>query len=84
MFFLGVICLVLSLREAKIRLEYLYAFVYAVMRFVLEFFRGDEERGGVAFLSTSQIISVLIMAFALFRLFIFLGKYAGHDMSLLK
>jgi len=37
-----------------------YLASYCVVRFVLEFFRGDKERGGLLFLSTSQIISILI------------------------
>ncbi len=37
-----------------------YALSYAVIRFVLEFFRGDKERGFFGALSTSQLISVLI------------------------
>ncbi len=37
-----------------------YATVYAVLRFVLEFFRGDKERG-VLFFSTSQWISLAIL-----------------------
>lgn len=39
---------------------YGYLASYCVVRFVLEFFRGDKERGGAFFLSTSQIISILI------------------------
>lgn len=40
-----------------------YLASYCVVRFVLEFFRGDKERGGAFFLSTSQIISILIALF---------------------
>lgn len=39
----------------------LYLTLYPVTRFVLEFFRGDAERG-VLFLSTSQWVSLLIVA----------------------
>ncbi len=38
-----------------------YLVMYAVMRFVLEFFRGDAARGFIGFFSTSQWISVVIM-----------------------
>ena len=38
-----------------------YALAYSVIRFVLEFFRGDKERGEFFGISTSQIISVLIV-----------------------
>lgn len=39
-----------------------YLYGYAVMRFVLEFLRGDTVRGILFGLSTSQIISLLIIA----------------------
>lgn len=39
----------------------LYTLIYSVIRFVLEFFRGDKERGGIGFLSTSQIVSLLLL-----------------------
>ena len=39
----------------------LYGLSYAVGRFALEFLRGDEIRGMVFFLSTSQFISVLVV-----------------------
>ncbi len=38
-----------------------YLCTYAVMRFILEYFRGDAVRGGLWVLSTSQIISLLIL-----------------------
>ena len=41
-----------------------YLAVYPVLRFVLEFFRGDEVRGGFLFLSTSQWISLGILTVA--------------------
>lgn len=40
-----------------------YLYAYAVIRFVLEYFRGDKERGSLLAFSTSQIISILIIAF---------------------
>lgn len=39
-----------------------YLIFYSVGRFVLEFFRGDLERGSVGILSTSQFISIFILA----------------------
>ena len=45
----------------------LYMSVYAVWRFIIEFFRAD-ERGAVGALSTSQFISLFIFAFGLFLL----------------
>lgn len=38
----------------------IYLFAYPFIRFVLEFFRGDLERGSVFGLSTSQIISAFV------------------------
>ncbi len=41
--------------------------VYAVWRFIIEFFRAD-ERGSVGALSTSQFISLFILAFGVYLL----------------
>ena len=38
-----------------------YLTVYPVMRFIIEFFRGDPERGRIGVLSTSQIISIALV-----------------------
>lgn len=58
------ICLLLlwfaSRKPAPMRLLGLYFLSYAVVRFVLEFFRGDVVRGFLWGLSTSQWISILI------------------------
>lgn len=40
----------------------LYLGVYSVVRFVLEFFRGDEYRGSVGALSTSQFIALVTIS----------------------
>ncbi len=45
----------------KSKLFALYLGIYAPMRFVLEFFRGDKIRGFVFGLSTSQLISLMII-----------------------
>ena len=47
--------------KLKNRLFLLYMAIYAVGRFILEFFRGDSYRGFLFGLSTSQIISILIL-----------------------
>lgn len=44
----------------------LYLVLYAAARFILEFFRGDSERGMLFYLSTSQYISLVIMGYLLF------------------
>ena len=45
------------------KLIYVYMVIYAPIRFVLEFFRGDAIRGFLFFLSTSQWISILLFVF---------------------
>jgi len=58
------ICLIFYLKNRESYLSSIvYSISYAVVRFVLEFFRGDGERGGVLGLSTSQWISILIVLF---------------------
>lgn len=45
------------------RLLELYLMMYSIMRFLLEFFRGDELRGVYGFLSFSQFVSIAIFIF---------------------
>jgi len=49
------------------RTFWLYMLLYAVSRFIIEFFRGD-ERGAVGIFSTSHFISVLLAPLAIFML----------------
>jgi phosphatidylglycerol:prolipoprotein diacylglycerol transferase len=44
----------------KGKVSSLYLVIYSLGRFVLEFFRGDIERGNIGILSTSQFISIFI------------------------
>ncbi|MEG0275859.1 MAG: prolipoprotein diacylglyceryl transferase [Coprobacillus sp.] len=39
----------------------LYLIIYSIGRFIIEFFRGDLERGAVGSLSTSQFISIFVL-----------------------
>ena len=48
--------------------------LYAVSRFIIEFFRGD-ERGAVGVLSTSQFISVILAPLAVIML-AYLARHA--------
>lgn len=57
---LGIFLLLYS-RKRKVTLK-LYMTVYAVIRFCLEFLRGDEKRGSFLMFSTSQWISLAIIA----------------------
>ncbi len=49
----------------------MYLLLYSVMRFILEFFRGDLIRGGIGILSTSQLISVIVFLGSM----VFINKY---------
>ncbi len=49
-------------------LLFFYMLIYPVVRFVLEFYRGDVIRGFLWGLSTSQWISILLFAVALYQL----------------
>src|SRR5205807_3529003 len=49
------------------RTFWLYMLLYAISRFIIEFYRGD-ERGNVGALSTSQFISVLLAPLAVVML----------------
>lgn len=42
-----------------------YLIFYSIGRFILEFFRGDLERGNIGILSTSQFISIFLFALGL-------------------
>lgn len=61
------ICVILLLYEKrenrKYSLLFLFLILYAVLRFTLEFFRGDAERGFIGILSTSQFISLAVLLF---------------------
>ena len=56
----------------------LYLVCYSVGRFVLEFFRGDLERGNVGSLSTSQFIAIFT-AIAGVVLFFWFGKKKAQE-----
>ena len=49
------------------RTFWLYMLLYAISRFIIEFYRGD-ERGSVGILSTSQFISVILAPLAIVML----------------
>ena len=66
----AVIYAVLKKGLLKGRAFYLYLALYAFVRFFDEFLRGDEIRGFILGLSTSQFISIFIEAFALAMLLI--------------
>jgi len=49
--------------------------IYSAGRFFIEYLRGDTSGGIGFFLSTSQIISILIILFILIRFLILYKKY---------
>ena len=59
----------------------IYLLSYAVLRFVLEFFRYDAERGGFLGVSTSQWISILLVPVACLLL---AGKRRSRSLGLAK
>jgi phosphatidylglycerol:prolipoprotein diacylglycerol transferase len=54
------------------RTFWFYMLLYAISRFIIEFFRGD-ERGTVGVFSTSQFISILLAPLAIAML-VYLGR----------
>ncbi len=63
--FIALLIIYIKCQKKRNLVTWLYAVCYAVIRFILEFFRGDAERGLFLGLSTSQWISILIIAFVL-------------------
>ncbi|MBQ7879411.1 MAG: prolipoprotein diacylglyceryl transferase [Clostridia bacterium] len=59
-YFVIMLVLFFKVKPLQGKLAPVYACAYAVLRFTLEFFRGDKERGGAFSFSTSQWISLAI------------------------
>ena len=73
-----VICLAFLIKQIlpqKILL--LYLFLYAFVRFLDEFIRGDIMRGFVGIFSFSQIVSLIIFAFVFFQILKFKHRKKG-------
>lgn len=69
--FLFVLLLLAKKRLRKqSHMVWLYAAGYSVIRFTLEFFRGDAARGGLWLFSTSQWISLVLLAASGYTLFV--------------
>lgn len=67
------LCILLRHNKKPGKIGAYYLVFYSIGRFIIEFFRGDLERGNVGTLSTSQFIS-LFVALAGFVLLLALGK----------
>jgi phosphatidylglycerol---prolipoprotein diacylglyceryl transferase len=66
----GILMVLWRHRKVDGRLFWLYPLFYSILRFIIEFFRGDAERGVYfgGLVSTSQIIAVFMFGFSLFML----------------
>jgi phosphatidylglycerol:prolipoprotein diacylglycerol transferase len=62
-------------RRFEGRTFWLYMLLYAISRFIIEFFRGDDN-GHVGILTTSQFISVILAPLAVAML-VYLGRKSG-------
>ena len=58
----GILLYIARRKKADGQVAAFYLIFYSIGRFVLEFFRGDLIRGSVGSLSTSQFISLFILA----------------------
>ena len=66
----GFVAVLFSRKKARGKLIFVYLLAYAVLRFVLEFLRGDEIRGSLLWLSTSQWISLVTFVWVIVYLII--------------
>lgn len=69
---LGIFCFLLILfakNKKKKNILYIYFLMYSVARFLLEFLRGDSNRGFFGILSFSQMISILVFIINIFLFF---------------
>ena len=69
----AILCLLFQRNKKPGKIGAFYLIFYSIGRFIIEFFRGDLERGNVGTLSTSQFISIFV-AIAGIALVLFLSK----------
>ncbi|MEE1239786.1 MAG: prolipoprotein diacylglyceryl transferase family protein [Acutalibacteraceae bacterium] len=60
--------------KCKSKLKFVYMLSYSIVRFCVEFLRGDIIRGVYFGISTSQWISIILFAFSVTKLFIIKNK----------
>lgn len=70
----AVLFLMFKKEKCKKKLIFVYMLSYSVVRFCVEFLRGDVIRGVYFGISTSQWISIILFAFAVTKLFIIKSK----------
>ncbi len=66
----GILLLFSKVNKKNGNVSLLYAILYGVGRFLIEFLRGDAERGSVWLFSTSQLISVIMVPLAIIGMLI--------------
>lgn len=81
--FILIIVIYLKVENQKVVL-YFYGFTYSILRFVLEFFRGDYSRGVFFKLSTSQWISFVLFVLTICILCVDIYKTKTQDKNFLK
>lgn len=69
-----VLCALARKNKTPGRIGAFYLIFYSIGRFIIEFFRGDLERGNVGTLSTSQFISIFVMIAGIMMLVLFQKK----------
>lgn len=69
-----VLCALARKNKTPGKIGAFYLIFYSIGRFIIEFFRGDLERGNVGGLSTSQFISVFVMIAGIIMLIVFQQK----------
>lgn len=77
---LGVsLCLIHRKKPRRGTITGLYMVLYAVWRFVIEFWRDDDDRGYVGALSTSQFISIFVFAAGVLLLYLSIKRCWPRD-----
>ncbi len=64
---ISIVILILQLKKNISYTLEIYIISYAILRFVLEYFRYDEARGGFLMFSTSQWISIILVVIGVWR-----------------
>ena len=80
LFLFGLFFFLLFFKKKQFRME-AYCLGYGVARFIIEFFRGDNRGAFLPFLSPSQFLSILLIAFAIIHL-ILLRKYPYRPLEI--
>ena len=75
LFILAIVFYNLTNKKAEMKNVYLYFVFYSILRFIVEIFRFDSQRGSLWMLSTSQWISLFIFLAMSIVLFIKNKKY---------